>query len=232
MVSDFGWSNIQQDWKNRLQKMWETSSFQQLHTFLQTAYDEGRVYPREEDVFRAFQMTPYQDVKVVILGQDPYHGPHQAQGLSFSVSDQVRIPPSLRNIFRELHDDLGCTIPKAGDLTEWAKQGVLLLNTVLTVEEGRANSHRHKGWELFTDGVMKELNAREKPIVFLLWGKPAEAKRTLLDESRHVCLCAPHPSPLSARRGFFGSRPFSKANAQLRKWGYGEVNWSLEEQGL
>lgn len=179
------------------------------------------------DIFNALHFTPYKNVKVVLLGQDPYHGPNQAHGLSFSVKPNVPIPPSLKNIFQELHDDLGCYIPDNGCLIPWARQGVLLLNTVLTVRQGEAHSHRGKGWEQFTDRVISLINNREKPAVFILWGRPAQSKLPLIDQTKHFIIRSPHPSPLSANRGFFGSRPFSKANRFLREIGETEIDWQI-----
>jgi uracil-DNA glycosylase len=179
------------------------------------------------DIFNALHYTSFADVKIVLLGQDPYHGPGQAHGLSFSVNPGVRIPPSLKNIFKELHEDLGCNIPNNGYLLPWAKQGVLLLNTVLTVRQGEAYSHRNKGWETFTDKVIKLINAREQPVIFILWGRPAQSKLKLIDESRHFIIQSVHPSPLSASKGFFGSRPFSTANEYIKETGRSPINWEI-----
>ena len=186
------------------------------------------VFPAPENVFNALRQTEFDDVKVVILGQDPYHGVGQAHGLSFSVQSGVSFPPSLQNIFQELVDDVGCTWPTSGDLTKWAQQGVLLLNTVLTVEQGQANSHKGMGWEVFTNRIIQVLNERSKPIVFILWGRPAQMKQQLITNPHHVVLTAPHPSPLSAYRGFFGSKPFSQVNAYLRQWGEQTIDWALD----
>ncbi|MBP2855511.1 uracil-DNA glycosylase, partial [Acinetobacter baumannii] len=175
------------------------------------------------------ELTPYEEVKVVILGQDPYHGENQAHGLSFSVQPGVKIPPSLRNIYKELYDDLGIAPVQHGNLVSWAKQGVLLLNTVLTVREGQAYSHRGKGWERLSDTIIEKLNEREKPIVFILWGKPAQEKIKMIDKSRHIIITSPHPSPLSASRGFFGSKPFSKTNDALLALGEEPIDWQLPE---
>jgi uracil-DNA glycosylase len=190
------------------------------------------VYPAEEKVFNAFRMTPYGETKVVILGQDPYHGAGQAHGLSFSVEGETTLPPSLKNIYRELADDIGCQTPATGDLSSWARQGVFLLNTVLTVRDGEPNSHRKQGWEKFTDFVIEQLNRHPQCLVFLLWGKPAEKKATLIDPSRHAVIVSPHPSPLSAHRGFFGSRPFSKANAALASTGRETIDWAVKQAKL
>ncbi len=199
-----------------------------MREFLVDEYSTKTVYPEKDDIFNALQYTDYDEVKVVILGQDPYHGPGQAHGLSFSVQPGVKIPPSLRNIFKELNEDLGCNIPDNGYLKKWADQGVLLLNTVLTVREGEANSHRGKGWEQFTDKVISLLNEREKPVIFILWGKPAQSKLKLIDESKHKIIKSAHPSPLSAKRGFFGSKPFSRVNKMLREQDDQEIDWQIE----
>ena len=180
-------------------------------------------------IWEAFELTPYNKVKVVILGQDPYHGPDQAHGLSFSVQKGVKLPPSLVNIYKELQDDLGIPIAKHGDLTSWAKQGVFLLNTVLTVRSGEANSHRGKGWELLTDAVIRALNEREEPVVFILWGNASIAKKVFIDTTKHVVITSPHPSPLSSYRGFFGSKPFSKTNEALKSFGMEPIDWRLPE---
>ena len=192
----------------------------------QKEYEIKTIYPPKEQIFRALNLCDFDDVKVVILGQDPYHEPHQANGLAFSVTKDVRIPPSLVNIYKEIHDDLGLPIPNHGDLTYWAKQGVLLLNNVLTVERGKANSHKGLGWETFTLNIVRYLNEREKPLVFILWGKNAIEKKKYID-SRHLVLTSVHPSPLSAYRGFFGSRPFSKTNEFLIKNGMTPIDWSI-----
>lgn len=181
------------------------------------------------DIFNALHYTPFHKVKVVILGQDPYHGPNQAHGLSFSVKPGVPAPPSLKNIFKELHDDLGCTIPNHGHLVHWAKQGVLLLNTVLTVRQGQPQSHRGKGWENFTTRVIELLNEKDSPVVYILWGASAQAKQALIDTSKHFILKAPHPSPLSAHRGFFGSKPFSKTNRILEQQGQDPIDWQIPD---
>lgn len=203
------------NWKELLGAEWDKPYFKELQSFLDQEYAEHTIYPPREEVGSAFRLTPYDAVKVVILGQDPYHGPGQAHGLSFSVKSGVKIPPSLRNMFKELEEDLGCPIPSHGYLEKWAKQGVLLLNTVLTVRAGEANSHKGMGWERFTDTVIQKLSEREKPIIFVLWGKPAQAKLKLIDTSKHYIIQSTHPSPLSAHRGFLGSRPYSQINEQL-----------------
>lgn len=200
--------------------------YQKLHQVIEKEYETKTIYPPKEQIFRALNLCDFDDVKVVILGQDPYHEPHQANGLAFSVTKDVRIPPSLMNIYKEIHDDLGLPIPNHGDLTYWAKQGVLLLNNVLTVERGKANSHKGLGWETFTLNIVRYLNEREKPLVFILWGKNAIEKKKYID-SRHLVLTSVHPSPLSAYRGFFGSRSFSKTNAFLIKNGMAPIDWGI-----
>lgn len=219
-----GWP-IDSDWTSRLASALEAADFVALQQFVEQERQSHTIYPSAEDVFNAFRWTGYRDVKAVILGQDPYHGPGQAHGLSFSVGEECRLPPSLKNIFKELQLDLSVNSPTHGNLESWARQGVLLLNTVLTVREGEANSHRKRGWENFTDCVIRALSQREQPVVFLLWGKPAQSKASLI-ESRHIILPAPHPSPLSAYRGFFGSRPFSKTNAALTELGQTPIDWT------
>jgi len=218
------------DWDDVLGGQMEQPYFAQLWDFIHREYEEHSVYPAKENIFQALRVTPYADVKAVILGQDPYHGPGQAHGLSFSVNPGVPHPPSLRNILCELNDDIGVPIPKNGCLLPWAEQGVLLLNTVLTVREGQPNSHKSCGWERFTDAVIAALNAREEPVAFLLWGNHAQEKEALLDGEKHFILRSPHPSPLSARRGFFGSRPFSRVNAWLAAQGKSEIDWRLPEE--
>ncbi|CAM3834290.1 uracil-DNA glycosylase [Mesobacillus zeae] len=215
-------------WAPLLSGEFEKPYYEALREFLKLEYEKETIYPHKEDIFNSLHYTDYPDVKVVLLGQDPYHGPSQAHGLSFSVKPGVAIPPSLRNIFKELNNDLGCSIPSHGYLKKWADQGVLMLNTVLTVREGRAHSHRGKGWETFTDKVITLLNEREKPVIFLLWGKPAQEKMKLIDKEKHVMITSPHPSPLSARRGFFGSRPFSKVNENLHQLGEQEIDWQID----
>lgn len=218
------------DWQEILQEEFEKPYYQHLRKFIAKEYSTHIVYPPINEVMSAFYTVPYKEVKVVILGQDPYHGPGQAHGMCFSVKPGVPHPPSLRNIFIELHNDLGCPVPKDGYLMKWAKQGVFLLNTVLTVRQGEAMSHRGMGWEQFTDAVIEKLAQRQDPIVFVLWGRPAQMKRRIIEQNgpHHCILQAPHPSPLSAHRGFFGSRPFSKINAQLIQWGKEPIDWCLE----
>lgn len=214
-------------WKEILDEESNKSYFLKLNDFLDKEYSEHTIYPARADIGSALRATPYNQVKVVILGQDPYHGPGQAHGMSFSVKPGVAIPPSLRNMFKELLEDIGCPLPTSGYLESWAKQGVLLINTVLTVRAGEANSHKGQGWEVLTDTIITKLSDREEPIIFVLWGKPAQLKKKLIDTSKHVILEAPHPSPLSAHRGFFGSKPYSKINAQLAAWGEKPIDFCL-----
>lgn len=217
------------DWQKILEQEWQEAYFQQLVQFLHEEYATKTIYPAKENVWNAFHTTAFQDVKVVIVGQDPYHGAGQAHGLAFSVQPGVAHPPSLRNMFQELADDIGCPVPVDGTLTKWAEQGVLLLNTVMTVRAGEANSHKGMGWERLTDAVITALAKRSEPIIFLLWGKPAQAKKRLILQggNHHVIFEAPHPSPLSAYRGFFGSKPYSKVNAQLEAWRQQPMDWCL-----
>lgn len=217
------------DWQKILEQEWQEAYFQQLVQFLHEEYATKTIYPAKENVWNAFHTTAFQDVKVVIVGQDPYHGAGQAHGLAFSVQSGVVHPPSLRNMFQELVDDIGCPVPANGTLTKWAEQGVLLLNTVLTVRAGEANSHKGVGWEQLTDAVITALAKRNEPIIFLLWGKPAQTKKRLIEQGgkHHAIFEAPHPSPLSAYRGFFGSKPYSKVNIQLEAWGQQPIDWCL-----
>lgn len=217
------------DWKPILENAQEQLNYKELRGFLKKEYSQHTVYPEKEHIWQAFEWTPYSDVKVVILGQDPYHGKDQAHGLSFSVRPHVSLPPSLRNIYKELKRDLNITPVSHGYLKKWAEEGVLLLNTVLTVREGQAHSHRNKGWEELTDYVINALNEREEPMVFLLWGNAAKKKMKQIDQNRHVVLTTSHPSPLSAHRGFLGSGIFSEANRELKNLGYEPVDWSLPE---
>ncbi|WP_041053463.1 uracil-DNA glycosylase [Jeotgalibacillus campisalis] len=221
-------SILENDWNPLLEKEFSKPYYLELREFLKEEYQNETVFPPMNEIYQALHNTPFSNVKVVILGQDPYHGAGQANGLSFSVKPGVKIPPSLRNIYKELHHDLGIPIPRDGDLEKWTKEGVLLLNTVLTVRQGEAHSHRKKGWERLTNEIISLIGNREEPAVFILWGKPAESKRSLINEQIHCVLTAPHPSPLSASRGFFGSSPFSKANAFLRENDIKEVDWSLQ----
>ena len=216
------------DWQDLLQEEFEKSYYQNLRKYLIKEYSTKIIYPDKYDIFNALKFTSYSDVKVVILGQDPYHGPNQAHGLSFSVKKGVKIPPSLVNIYKELQDDIGCYIPNNGYLESWAKQGVLLLNTVLTVRAHEANSHRNIGWEIFTDKIISLLNDRTDPIVFILWGNPSIAKTKLITNRQHFIITSPHPSPLSAYRGFLGSKPFSKTNEFLKSINKEPINWQIE----
>lgn len=216
------------DWQEVLGEEFEKPYYLELREFLKDEYETTTVYPAKENIWTAFEHTAFKDVKVVILGQDPYHGPNQAHGLSFSVQPGVTHPPSLRNMFKELKEDVGCDKPKDGTLTKWADQGVMMLNTVLTVRQGEANSHRNKGWEIFTDEVIRKLSTRKEPIIFVLWGKPAQKKKALIDLERHSVIEAPHPSPLSASRGFFGSKPYSKVNSLLQQRGAEPIDFCLD----
>ncbi|WP_276880598.1 uracil-DNA glycosylase [Anaerococcus tetradius] len=219
---------IGNDWDKLLKYEWDKPYYQDLRKFLIREYRNYNIYPDMYDIFNALKYVAYEDVKVVILGQDPYHGRGQAHGFSFSVKEDVPIPPSLLNIYKELRDDLGLFIPDNGNLTKWAKQGVLLLNTVLTVREKSPNSHKDRGWEKLTDRIIALLNQREKPIVFILWGANARSKTKLINNRRHLILTSAHPSPLSAYRGFFGSKVFSKTNKFLRDNNMKEIDWQIE----
>lgn len=219
---------LKNNWKYVLNEEFEKDYYKNLRSFLVTEYKTKIIYPNMYDIFNALHYTDYDDVKVVILGQDPYHGPNQAHGLSFSVKPGVKAPPSLMNIYKELHTDLGCYIPNNGYLKKWADQGVLLLNTVLTVRQGEANSHKNKGWEHFTDAVINAINKREKPVVFILWGNNAISKKKLITNPIHKIIQSVHPSPLSANRGFFGSKPFSQANDFLESIGQEPIDWQIE----
>lgn len=222
-------SMIDNDWLDCLQGEFKKPYYRDLYQFVRQEYNTHVIYPPADDIFNAFHFTPLSKVKVLILGQDPYHGEHQAHGLCFSVlPDQPELPPSLQNIYKELQDDLGCYIPNNGYLKKWADQGVLLLNAVLTVRAHQAGSHQGKGWEQFTDAIIHAVNAQERPIVYLLWGKPAQSKIPMLTNPKHLILTAPHPSPLSAYRGFFGCRHFSKTNEFLMKNGTEPIDWQIE----
>ena len=212
-------------WNEILAEEMQKDYYQELQAFVQKRRSEVRVFPEEKNVFNALELTPFESVKVVILGQDPYHGFGQAHGLSFSVQKGTPLPPSLKNIYKELQEDIGGELPTEGDLSHWAKQGVLLLNTVLTVEEGNANSHKGMGWEKLTNRLIESLNELNHPVIFILWGKPAQDKEKLITNSNHVILKAPHPSPLSAYRGFFGSKPFSRVNDILMQQGQSPIRW-------
>ena len=220
---------ITNDWLDAIGSEFSKPYYLELRKWLIQEYKHYRIYPPADDIFNAFALTPLKNVKAVILGQDPYHGDGQAHGLCFSVKKEVEIPPSLVNIYQELHDDLGCSIPGHGCLTKWAEQGVLLLNTVLTVRAHQAFSHKGIGWEEFTDAAIRILNEQDRPIVFILWGKPAQSKASMLTNPKHLSLKAPHPSPLSAYRGFFGSRPLSQTNRFLEENGVGPIDWQIED---
>ena len=215
------------DWNHILADEFTSSYWQELQEFVALERSQCQVFPAPENVFNALELTSFTQTQVVILGQDPYHEPGQAHGLAFSVQDGTRIPPSLRNIYKELSNDIDCEIPSRGDLTSWAQQGVLLLNTTLTVRSGQATSHQGQGWEQFTDQIIRELNNKTEPIVFILWGAFSRKKIILINQQRHVVIESAHPSPLSVRHGFFGSRPFSRANTALIENGREPINWCL-----
>ena len=215
------------DWNHLLADEFTSSYWRKLQEFITLERNLHQVFPAPENVFTALELTSFANTRIVILGQDPYHGPGQAHGLAFSVQHGTRIPPSLRNIYQELSSDIGCAVPLHGDLTAWAQQGVLLLNTTLTVRTGQAASHQGHGWEIFTDHIIRELNNKTEQVIFILWGATSRKKANLIDVQRHVIIESAHPSPLSARHGFFGSRPFSRANAALVKNGREPINWIL-----
>jgi len=217
---------IESSWKEVLFDEFQKPYFSNLKNFLKLQKQNYTIYPKGSNIFAAFDNTPFDKVKVVILGQDPYHGANQAHGLAFSVNDNIPYPPSLQNIFKELKDDMSCNIPKSGNLTNWAKEGVFLLNTVLTVRANEANSHKNMGWEVFTDSVIKLLSDKKENLVFILWGSPASTKASLIDSKKHLILKAPHPSPLSSYRGFFGSKPFSKTNEYLVSKNIKPICWA------
>lgn len=218
---------IDTDWNEILKQEFEKPYFKNLENFLEEAYENKHIFPEYKNIFNALNATPYKDVKVVILGQDPYHGINQAHGLSFSVIQGNKLPPSLKNIFKELIDDLNVKHPQHGDLTTWAQQGVLLINAVLTVESGKAHSHAKQGWEQFTDEIILSLNEKDHPIIYILWGAQAQKKIKLIDTDKHFIIKSVHPSPLSAYRGFFGSKPFSQTNKILHDLNLTEINWEL-----
>ena len=222
-------SMISNDWLSELGAEFKKPYYKELYQFVKNEYSTTQVFPPAEEIFTAFHLTPLSEVKVVIIGQDPYHNVGQAHGLCFSVKPDVEIPPSLVNIYQELQADLGCRIPNNGYLIKWAKQGVLMLNTVLTVRAHMANSHRGKGWEEFTNAAIQALNKQDRPIVFILWGRPAQMKKAMLNNPNHLILEAPHPSPLSAYRGFFGSKPFSQTNMFLQQNGIASIDWQIED---
>ena len=215
-------------WDDLLKEEYQKKYFKELLEFVKNEYKTKTIYPKQNEVFNAFRYTNFDNVKVVILGQDPYHGPNQAEGLSFSVSNEVLKPPSLQNIFKELNNDLGIPFPEHNSLKPWAKQGVLLLNAVLTVEAHKPTSHKNKGWETFTDNVIKVINEKETPVVFILWGAYARNKKSLITNPKHIIIESAHPSPFSARNGFFGSKPFSKTNEFLKTKGIEGIDWRVE----
>jgi len=220
---------IDKSWKTILKDEFSKDYFYTLKKFLIEEQKQYKVFPKNKDIFTAYNTTKFEDVKVVIIGQDPYHGDNQAHGLAFSVLDGTKFPPSLINIFKELSDDIGCKTPTTGNLIEWSKQGVFLINTVLTVRAHNASSHKDMGWEYFTDATISAINKHLQNIVFILWGKPAQMKEKLIDNSKHLILKAPHPSPLSSYRGFFGSKPFSSTNSYLKAHNKKEISWCLNK---
>ena len=222
---------IQNDWLAPLSPEFKKPYYAELYKKIKEEYSTRQIFPPADEIFTAFELTPLSEVKVVIIGQDPYHGDGQAHGLCFSVKPDIETPPSLVNIYKELNSDLGCDIPNNGYLTKWAKQGVLMLNTVLTMRAHQANSHRGIGWETFTDAAIRVLNEQDRPIVYLLWGKPAQMKKSMLNNPKHLILEAPHPSPLSAYRGFFGCRHFSRTNEFLKENGLEPIDWQIENLG-
>jgi len=224
-MTESGEIKLEPSWKAVLAGEFSKMYFEQLTRFVKEEYKKGAVYPAPKNIFRVFDLCPFDKVKVVILGQDPYHGPKQANGLCFAVSEGVDLPPSLQNIYKEIESDLGVPVKKVGDLERWAKQGVLLLNATLTVRAGVANSHQGRGWEQFTDAAIKALSERREHLVFILWGNYARQKGAHIDRTKHLVIESPHPSPLSAHRGFFGSKPFSKTNAYLQKTAQTPINW-------
>lgn len=223
-------SEITNDWLPALQEEFKKPYYAELYKKVLEEYKQTQIFPPADDIFNAFHFTPLSEVKVVIIGQDPYHNVGQAHGLCFSVKPDVDIPPSLVNIYKELHDDVGCYIPDNGYLEKWAKQGVLMLNSVLTVRAHQANSHQGLGWEKFTDAVIRAVNEQDRPIVYMLWGRPAQNKAKSVNNPKHLLLKAPHPSPLSAHRGFFGCKHFSQANEYLKKNGLEPIDWQIENR--
>ncbi len=218
---------IGNDWDEKLRIIWESEGFRKFYHIVEEEYKNKTIYPPKDHIFEALKLTSYKDTRVVIVGQDPYHGEGEAHGLSFSVQKGVKVPPSLQNIYKELYDDLGIPPKNDGDLTNWAKSGVLLLNAVLTVVKDTPASHRNLGWERLTDYIIRLLNEKEEPVVFILWGNFAKEKARFITNPKHLILTSPHPSPFSARYGFFGSKPFSKTNEFLKKNGLPEIDWSL-----
>ena len=221
---------IEESWKAHLEPEFEKDYFRTLTDFVKSEYSQYQIFPPGKLIFNAFNLCPFDKVKVVIIGQDPYHGPGQAHGLCFSVNDGVPFPPSLVNIFKEIKADIGTDAPATGNLTRWAEQGVLMLNTVLTVRAHQANSHQGRGWEQFTDAIIHAVNAQDRPIVYMLWGRPAQSKIPMLTNPKHLILKAPHPSPSSAYRGFFGCKHFSQANEFLKEHGIEPIDWQIENK--
>lgn len=220
---------IGNDWDEVLKVIWNSEGFKKFYHIIENEYNTKTIYPPKDHIFNALKLTPYKNVKVVIVGQDPYHGAGEAMGLSFSVNKDIKIPPSLQNIYKELKDDLNIPIHQDGDLTKWAKEGVLLLNAVLTVEKDKPASHRNLGWEPLTDYIIKELNQKDEPVVFILWGNFAKEKAKYITNPNHYIITSPHPSPFSARSGFFGSKPFSKTNNYLIKKNIKPIDWDLNK---
>ena len=220
---------IGNDWDQELRVIWDSEGFHKFMGIINHEYEINTIYPAKENIFAALKLTPYNKVKVVIMGQDPYHGEGEAHGLSFSVMDGIKLPPSLKNTYKELYDDLGISPASTGNLTKWANEGVLLLNSTLTVIKDTPNSHSKLGWNLFTDYIIKKLNEREEPIVFILWGSFARSKKTYITNKRHLVIESAHPSPFSARNGFFGSRPFSKTNELLEKNNIKPIDWDIND---
>ena len=220
---------LPESWRPHLAAEFDKPYMADLQKFLDDEYANQTVYPPLKEVFTAFELTSYEGVRVLVFGQDPYHGPGEAHGLSFSVKPGIKVPPSLRNMYKELGTDLGCTKPNNGYLVPWAQQGVMMLNAVLTVRHKSPNSHQKHGWEKFTDAVIKTISAREEPVVFILWGGKAKKKLKLVDATRHHVITGAHPSPLSARYGFFGSKPFSQVNTKLSEWGRPEISWQIPD---
>lgn len=220
---------IGNDWDNKLEIIWNSEGFKMFYKIIENEYNTKTIFPPKDYIFNALKLTPYSNTKVVIVGQDPYHGIGEAHGLSFSVQEGIKIPPSLQNIYKELQDDLNIPIAPKGDLTKWGKEGVLMLNAVLTVEKDKPASHRNLGWELLTDYIIKVLNQKEEPVVFILWGNFAKEKAKYISNPNHLIITSPHPSPFSARNGFFGSKPFSKTNKFLKSKNIKEIDWNINE---
>ncbi len=220
---------IGNDWDNKLEVIWNSEGFKKFYKLIENEYNSKTIFPPKDYIFNALKLTPYSNTKVVIVGQDPYHGEGEAHGLSFSVQEGIKIPPSLQNIYKEMNTDLGIPIHNKGDLTKWGKEGVLMLNAVLTVEKDKPASHRNMGWELLTDYIIKVLNQKEEPVVFILWGNFAKEKTKYITNPNHYIITSPHPSPFSARNGFFGSKPFSKTNEFLKSKNLKEIDWDLSK---